>query len=193
MSERIGDNARLSPDDRYELALAAEASARRNRPSHLVVAAGLVFIVSCALLGFTSCRAERTSQDLAKRISQRDTIANLLAELRAVEPSDTDTAADAMAPYLGFRSEMEQIAKRVGVPGKLDFPRERRSQELVGIEKVTYDYTIKGDTLGPLLAFVKEATATIPGLRVAGLAIRPRKNQWEMDTKFERWERMTQP
>ncbi|HHN78730.1 MAG TPA: hypothetical protein ENK11_08690 [Phycisphaerales bacterium] len=192
MTERVGEH-QLSPDERYELALSAEASARRNRPSHLVVAAGLVFIVSCAMLGFTSCRAERASQDLQRRITQRDTIANLLAELRALKPEDAGESADVMSPYLGFRSEMEQIAQRVGVPGKLEFPRERRSQELVGIEKVTYDYTIKGESLGPLLAFVKEATATIPGLRVAGLGVRPRKNQWELSVKFERWERMTQP
>ncbi len=193
MTDRAGEQSRLSPDERYEIALAAESAVRRNRPSHLIVAAGFVFIVSCAVLGFTSCRAEQANQDLNKRISQRDTIANLLAELRALNPDDAEESADVMTPYLGFRSEMEQIAGRVGVPGKLDFPRERRSQELVGIEKVTYDYTIKGDTLGPLLAFVEEATSAIPGLRVAGIGVRPRKDQWELSVKFERWERMTQP
>lgn len=192
MNDRTNEQSRLSPDDRYELALEAESAARRNRPSHLVVAAGLVFILSCAALGFTSCHASRAASDLERRISQRDTIADLLAELRALEPGGDDAGVDVMGPYLGFLSEMEEIAERVGIEGKLAFPRERRSPDLAG-ERVTYDYTVKGGTLGPLLSFVDEATGQIPGLRVARLALRPRNDQWELDARFERWERTIQP
>ncbi|USN98120.1 MAG: hypothetical protein H6810_07975 [Phycisphaeraceae bacterium] len=187
------EQTRLTPDERYELALATDAAARHNRPSHLVVIAGLVFIAACAALGFTTCQSSRAKADLDRRIAQRDAIADLLAELRALGPSDDASTPGLMGPYLNFLSDMEAIAKKVGIAGNLDIPTERRSQDLVGAVRVSYDYKIKGDTLTPLLSFVKEAQGQIPGLRVAGLAVRPRNDKWELDAKFERWERTTQP
>lgn len=191
MSEH--EQTRLSPDDRYEMALASEASARRNRPSHLVVIAGMVFIVACAVLGVTSCRSSEAAADLDRRLSERATIADLLTELKALEGSEDTSDTAATQPYVGLRSKMEEIARQVGIEGPLAFPRERRSPDVVGAERVSYDYAIKGDSLGPLLAFVREATGQIPGMRVSGLTLRPRNNLWELDAKFERWERTSTP
>jgi hypothetical protein len=193
MSERAPEHARLPADERYEIALATDAAARRNRPSHLVAVAGLVFIASCAALGFTSCRATQASQDLRRRADQRDSIAELLVDLEALSQSEDRADAAATEPYIGLRSKMEEIARQVGIEGALALPRERRSPDAAGAARVTYDYSLKGPTLGPLLAFVREAKAQVPGMRVAGVTLRPRNEQWEMEAKFERWERTASP
>jgi hypothetical protein len=189
MSERGTEHVRLSADERYELALAGDASARRNRPSHLVVIAGAVFIAACAALGFTSCRASEAADDLDRRTSQRDEIATLLAQLAAAEARGTDPTAALTAPYTGFRSTMEELASEVGIGGSLPFPKEDRRPDIPGANRVTFQYTITNDELEPLLMLLRRATEEIPGTHIASLRVVPRREQWEMSTTFERWER----
>jgi hypothetical protein len=192
VSERGLEQPRLGPDERYELALAGEASARRNRPSHLVVGAGLFFIAACAAMGFTSCQAGQAESDLIRRTAQRDNIAALLVDLEALRRSEDRTDSAATEPYIGLRSKMEEVARQVGIEGALALPRERRSPEAAGV-RMTYDYSIRGASLTPLLGFLRESTAQVPGLRIAGVTVRPRNDQWEMDVSFERWERTGTP
>jgi len=185
---------RLSADDRYDLAVSADAASRRNRPSHLVVFAGLFFVVACAVLGFASCEARQASDDLDSRVSQRDAIASMLAELKAMEQA-ADPDADAVNdPYPGFRSKMEEIAQQVGLSEALEFADRRTPPSgIPGVTQVTYDYEIEEPTLEPLLAFARAATEQVPGTRIGGLRLRPRPDKWQMDIKFERFERNSQP
>lgn len=189
MSDRGSDKARLSPDERYELALAGDALARRNRPSHLVVIAGVVFIAACAALGFTSCRASEASDDLRRRTAQRNEIATLLAQLAAADSRGADPDAALTAPYSGFRSKMEELAEDAGIEGSLPFPKEDRRPDIPGANRVTFQYTITNDELGPMLALLRSATEQIPGTHISSLRVVPKREEWEMSTTFERWER----
>lgn len=194
MSEFQRNSKRLSPDDRYDLAMSGNAASRRNRPSHLVVFAGLVFVVACSVLGVTSCQASKEQDRLSQRVSQRDTIAALLAELAAIERAADPEAEAIFEPYPGFRSTMEEIATQVGLSKKLEFARRNQSQDVPGAVRVSFDYNgIEEDSLEPLLAFANAAVEQIPGTYVAGITIRPRPAKWQMDIKFERWERTSQP
>jgi hypothetical protein len=185
---------RLSPDDRYDLAVSADAASRRNRPSHLVVFAGIVFVVSCAVLGFASCEARQAADDLDRRASQRDSVASMLAELDAMARAADPEADAANEPYPGFRSKMEEIATQVGLSEALEFPDRRTPPSgIPGVAQVTYDYEIEEPTLLPLLSFARAATEQIPGTRIGGIKLRPRPDKWQMDIKFERFERTAQP
>ena len=190
MSERAGEQRRLTPDDRYDLATSGDAASRRNRPSHLVVIAGMVFIVACAVMGFASCEASRASDDLRRRVAERDSIARMLAELSAIERAADPEAEAVYEPYPGFRSKMEEIAEEVGLTDELEFPRQNRPQSgIPGVSQVTFDYQVEEASLVPLLAFATTATDQIPGTRIASIKLRPRPNNWQMDIRFERWER----
>lgn len=194
MNDNTRDTGRLSADDRYDLAMSGNTASRRNRPSHLVVFAGLVFVVACSVLGFTSCQASKADDDLSRRVSQRDTIAKLLAELSAIERAADPEAEAVFEPYPGFRSKMEEIATQVGLSKKLEFARRNQSQDVPGAVRVSFDYNgIEEDSLTPMLAFANAAVEQIPGTYVAGITIRPRPDKWQMDIKFERWERTSQP
>jgi hypothetical protein len=193
MSDRATDR-RLTADDRYDLAVAADSASRRNRPSHLVAFAGLFFVVACAVMGFTACRASQAEEDLSNRVSQRDAVAEMLAELEAIARAEDPEAEAVNEPYPGFRSKMEEIALEVGLSEKLEFPRRNSPNSgIPGVSQVTYDYTIEEPTLGPMLRFARAASEQIPGTRVAGIKLRPRPDKWQMDIKFERWERTPQP
>lgn len=190
MSESRNDRTRLSADDRYDLAISGESASRRNRPSHLVVIAGFVFVAACAVLGFSSCESSRANADLNRRISQQTKIADMLAELAAIERADDPEADAVFDPYPGFRSKMEEIAAEVGLSEKLEFAKRNSAQDVPGAARVSFDYSIEEPTLGPMLAFARAATEQIPGTYVAGIKLRPRPDKWEMDIKFERWERI---
>lgn len=194
MSEHSHDTSRLSADDRYDLALSGNAASRRNKPSHLVIIAGMVFVIACSVLGLTSCQSSKVRDNLKGRVSQRDTVAKLLAELTAIERAADPEAEAVFEPYPGFRSKMEEIADQTGLSNKLEFARRNQSQDAPGAVRVTFDYNdIEEDSLGPLLAFAQAATDQIPGTYVAGITLRPRPDKWQMDIKFERWERIGQP
>ena len=182
--------SRLNADDRYDLAVSADAASRRNRPSHLVAFAGVIFVIACAVLGFTSCEASRANDDLSARASQLRSIASMLAEVEALEQAADPEEEAVLEPYPGFRSKMEEIARGVGLKDELEFPKQNRpATGIPGIAQVTFDYTIEQDTLEPLLKFAEAATEQIPGTRIASIEVRPRPNNWQMKVRFERWER----
>ncbi len=190
MSEHASPGARLSADDRYDLAVAAGAASRRNKPSHLVVFAGVIFVIACGVLGFTSCEASRADDQLSARASQLASIADMLAEIRAIQQAADPEAEAVYEPYPGFRSKMEEVAKEIGLSEELQFPRQNRPPTgLPGVAQVTFDYEISEPTLGPLLAFAEAATEKIPGTRIASIDLRPRADNWQMKIRFERWER----
>jgi len=188
VSERTADHARLSTDERYELALAGDAAIRRNRPSHYVIAAGLVFIAACAALGFTSCRASEARADYQRRAEQRDEIADLLAQLKALESRGANPDEQLTAPYTGFRSKMDELAREVGL-GELPFADEGRSPDIPGANRVTYKYPLTNPELGPMLELLTKATEEIPGTHIARIRLVPKRNEWELNATLERWER----
>lgn len=190
MTEHAAPGKRLNADDRYDLAISADSASRRNRPSHLVVFAGVVFVAACAVLGFTSCEASRADGVLSARASQLNSIASLLAELSALEQAADPEAEAVFEAYPGFRSKVEEIATQVGITDELPFPRTNRpSTGIPGIAQVTFDYEISENTLDPLLSFAQATTEQIPGTRIASIELRPRANEWQMKIRFERWER----
>jgi hypothetical protein len=190
MSERTQGTARLTADDRYDLAVASGAASRRNKPSHLVVLAGVIFVAACGVLGFTSCEASRADDRLDARASQLESIASMLAEIKAMEQAADPDAEAANEPYPGFRSKVEEIAKQVGLSGELPFPNTNRpTSGIPGVSHVTFDYDVSEPDLAMLLAFAETTTEQIPGTRIASIELRPRAEEWEMKIRFERWER----
>ena len=190
MSQRRNDH-RMTPDDRYDLAMAGDAASRRNRPSHLVVMAGLVFIASSAVLGFSSCRASKAAEDVDSRVTELETVAGLLAELRAIEQAADPEAEAVYEPYTEFRSTMEDIARDVGLKERLALPRTTNNTDFPGVVGKSYPYSgIEDSDLGTLLDFVSTATERIPGTRVESIKVRPKARTWEMDVTFQRWERL---
>jgi hypothetical protein len=183
-------NARLSADDRYELATRAQNQHRLNSPRHLIMLGLLLLVIALVVLGVawqTQSAAidknERAARDLVK-------IENLITEIRALELAQADSTLEMnFEPLPDILSTLESIARRAQLESELGLPRNAGSRPEGNAILKTYPYTISDPSLEHLLDWVKISEQEIPGLQVRELSIQPRNQLWTLSVVLARYER----
>ncbi|MAY74831.1 MAG: hypothetical protein CMJ31_09005, partial [Phycisphaerae bacterium] len=185
------ETTRLSDEDRFAIASAAEASARANRPRSLVLLAMVIFAGSCFyfLLGFKTYRDAEGSMRRAKATyGQLDRLAEEYAfNLRLnASPEVMSVYCD---PDPRLVSTMRNIATSSGIsdPPLPDESTEQRE----GVTRRRLRYVNVNDpSIEELLTFVDRVRNEVPCMRVFRTKIEPVRGQsWRMEVGFERLER----
>jgi hypothetical protein len=184
----------LGEDARFELAAAAGARERRNRPVWLVglaaVILGVVLII--AVTGIVS-RA-RAISSLERRLSDQAAVEAMVTKWNALSELERQNPNQAIGePMENLRSTLEALATRAGFKTPPFTPRETTEpQKAVLVRRYLY-HQIKEPSLKVILEWLRLATqdpaTRIPGLEVEALTLRPEKDTWSMTLTLRRWER----
>ena len=183
---RIPEHA-VTDDTRFELAAAAAARERRNRPVAPTVAA-IVALAAAGLAAVLGLAARASAQrEYSDRQAAAVRISSMLTErealLRRVDAPDL-TPVDKPISKIG---EMATLAGLSEVPPP---PRNPRQTQAAGGTIHEYIYpNIKSADLVPLLDWLRLSAAEIPGLEVYSLNLKPDPAGWTMTVTFRRWER----
>lgn len=188
--------ARLTEDDRYELAARAEAGSRANRPTHLVTLGLVVLCVSlcAAVLGWSA--DARAAGDLGKRSRELALIkdrAGRLADLNA--QAATAGAEDLNRPIPDMLSRLQSLAREAGLTVLPEVPR-TETESFTDARRVNYRYSVRDrsqlrdPSLEKMLAWVSLVVERIPGMHVRQIALTPAANAWTMEITFARFERL---
>lgn len=188
MNPRDTERRTLSEDARYELAGAAAAAERRNRPTALLVAALLVLAIGAGAL--VSSLSARASAGRAMRLEQtrEEQVVRLAAQFDSIERQRQDSGTDTFAPIPDLLSRIETAARDAGLSDRPPIPGQRseRSEDLT---RRDYTYTMRDASLDRLLRWVELSTQTVPGLQVSSIELRPEQRTWQVTVTFSRWER----
>jgi len=188
-------SVRLTEDDRYEIAARAEAGARANRPTHLVLIAGLALFVAAAAAGLGwradsgAAQSLRIKSNELVTINERSAVLAGLVQQQVESPQD-----DRNAPISDMLSRLENAAREAGLDTLPGVPR-TENESFQNARRVNYRYSsrdrnqVRDQSLEKLLTWVSLATERIPGLYVRHISLKPQQNAWLMDVTFARYER----
>lgn len=188
-----GNVRRLSEDERYEQALAAAASERRNRPKHLLFIPMLLFMVTGLVLAFAIFSRESSRIRLDQQEQRFSRLVSGVVELRELRASRQDSGAiGQLDPIENLLSQMEGFATQAGLADKPKVPQSRRDRTLgTGVVRQRYVYSgVTDPSLEALLKWLHVSIDGVPGLSVFQLSLHPVAGRgWSMDVTFARWER----
>ncbi len=179
----------LTPTDERDVQLHAASAARRNRPTALLIATGIIFVAaivfamwSVAEAGAARFRMDRLASELAQ-------VRALSVEIANVRAQANDQRVDGRyAPQLQL-SKLEAIRDRVQMPNRPTLSEQRPTRTLDSpIEKRRVDVTMDNVPLDAAMAWITEAQRAIPDLFVSAIELRPRPNGWLIRVQVARWE-----
>ncbi len=185
------DTQRLNDDERYEIALVAAASERRNRPKNLILIPLALFIIASLVLAYALYSVESGKLRLEDNQFRYDRLVQGVVQIKELEAAGAqEDGPDGLAPISDFLSRVEGYARDAGLESKLSIPVPRRDRSR-GLVRVRHVYTkITDPSLEHLLRWVELTQEKIPGLFVLSLTLKPAGNRgWSMDITFARWER----
>lgn len=190
MSTFDTNQARLSADDRYELASRAQNQQRLNAPRHLIVLGVILLFIALIALGVAwQTRASlidtnrKAARDLVK-------IEGLITEIRTLQATlDSSPDDDILQPLPDILSNLETLGRRAGL-SSIGLPKNQSSRPEGDAILRTYPYeNIRDKSLENLLNWVRLAEQEIPGLHVREIVIEPRSTAWTLDVVLARYER----
>jgi hypothetical protein len=185
----VGTSAPLPSEERADLAMAAQAAARRNRPTHLVVLALAAAVASGLLAAFAWARLRAADADYSSRRGQLATIAALGAELDAInQAAETDPNRGLTDPIPTLFTDLERLAATAGLD-KPSVPQRVFGQAASGLRRIGYPYTVQSPSLEGPMKWVRSAVDSIPGMQVQRLVAKPSGDRWIVEVVFSRVER----
>lgn|GEM_PF-1492403 len=199
----IEDNATMTREDRDELAAAASAADRRNRPTGLIVLGGGVLLIGLILVvvSFMSLVAARAAWSAqVNRVSQAGELAAEYQALQAAASDSSNIRVHDPIPTMG--SDIGRLAQRAGV--EVGIPNTTHRQLTTpGARTAIYSYdNITDESLSEILEWIDSTIASIPGMRADKITLRlmsplsrgrnaqnqPTAQEWRMDVAFARTE-----
>lgn len=179
----------LDADQRFELASLASRDERRNRPSHWLLIATVLFFASLLALGWAGLSRARAEKSLADQRFIANATAELCGQIETLRKRSADEGDRANQPITQIRSRLQAIGAEAGIKGKIPLPVD--SPEIRGNAKrmrFRFD-NVQDESLPALLAWLDMAVKELPGVEVNTVTIRPLANTWQMNVTFARWER----
>ncbi len=190
MSTLDTNHARLSADDRYELAARAQNQQRLNAPRHLIVFGIILLFIALITLGVAW--QTRASSIEKNRKAARDLvkIEGLITEIQTLQATlDSSPDDDILQPLPDILSNLDALGKRAGL-STIGLPKNQSSRPEGDAVLRTYPYqNIRDKSLENLLNWVRLAEQEIPGLHVREIVIEPRSTTWTLDVVLARYER----
>ncbi|HCT46706.1 MAG: hypothetical protein CMJ35_14840 [Phycisphaerae bacterium] len=190
MSTLNAENARLTQDDRYELATRAQNQQRLNSPRHFIMLGLLLLVIMLIVLGVawqTRSAAISQNESAARDLVKVQNLIEEINMLQAAQSSGTET--DIYEPLPDLYSTLQSLGTRAQLKNDIGIPRDPGSQTQGNVVLKTYKYTINDPSLGHLLDWVKLAEQEIPGMHAQSLKIQPRTQFWNMEVVLARYER----
>jgi len=179
----------LSPDERDEIAAAATTAERSNRPSALVVLAGILFVIACSALGVAATRQASAQAEVDRRLAELDTLRDRVIDLRVAENRPPDVVLPAPGNFL---SRIEEKAREAGIEGDLGFS--SRNEDIGdGVSLVSASYDFRIERLSKAFNWIGLVAESVQGVQVRSVSLDPqsrgaRKN-WVFKITFQRYER----
>lgn len=180
---------------RLELAVAASAAERRNKPTGLVVGAGvlvLVALVTCIWAFSSRTKAIAAAEESLRRLQDLQNVVDEITR-ESASLAARGTQAD---PLVGAR--LERLATEAGlknVPAISD----SNSPSLggLGMQQKRYTLVLTNQDPAAILRFLKSTqnSPLTPGLEISRLSLRPggptadAQPGWNMTADFNRWEK----
>lgn len=188
----MSDIRRMSEDERYEQAMSAAASERRNRPRHLLLIPLLLFCIAGLVLAFALFSRETARLRLEQQEMRYDRLVEGVVQLRqlSLDSQDSNGHNSLGEPINDLLSRMETYATQAGLQEKPRVPQQRRDSTR-GAVRPRYIYPAMTDrSLSALLDWLRISQNNVPGLFVYSITLRPVPSRgWSMDVTFARWER----
>ncbi len=192
------ENKPFTRDDRDELAAVAATNARRNRPTHLVVAAGVLLVGSLAMAG-----SAYLSRGAAQRALQRYQYENvqataLIARINQVraQASGAPGQPGENAP-IGQYDPIDDILRRLidlstRASVSTGAPQESAQRAVNGYARKEYRYAASVPSPDVLFAWVRMVCEEVPGMQVLNIALTPNlaARTWGVNITFARLERV---
>jgi hypothetical protein len=180
----------LSDEARFELAAAAAGRARRNRPTALLVFAGLALVVS--LVGAAWGFSARATARAAFTREQHDNaeVQQLTAEWARLDKAEHEAGDTGVGkPLSDLYSRIQTMARNAGMKETTMTPRTPTNETRPGgLTVTTYPYAdIKDPELKALMQWMANATSDIPGLELYEVKLSPDANNWTLGVTFRRW------
>ncbi|MFK7882896.1 MAG: hypothetical protein AB8F26_01780 [Phycisphaerales bacterium] len=192
-------SVRMSEDDRYELAARAEAGARSNRPTHLVLIGAVILFVSVMGVAFAWRSDTKAAKSLERSTTQLTLIKDRAERLATLEAQASDPESqDLNGPIPEILSRLENLAREAGLEAIPTVP----IQDNDGYQdarRVSYVYkngrgrqqtSIRDPSLEKMLTWVSLVTERIPGMHVRHISLTPQANAWMLEVTFARFERL---
>lgn len=179
----------MTPDERYEIAAAAAAAERGNRPRHLLVIGAIALLVAAValLVGFNKYNnAASRLRSTSREIHQIEQLAAQLTQLQAV--ADTGPSIGITEPIPTLLSQIEELARRAGVQGNIPIPRGTNPEAHGNYRRLTYPYKVTDETLSQPIQWIRLALTEIPGLGLDSIKVRPTASAWSVEVTFFRFE-----
>lgn len=190
MSTLDAGRARLSADDRYELAMRAQNQQRLNAPRHLIVL-GVIFLLISIIAFAIAWQTQRAAQEKnAQAARDLANLENIIAQIQTLQAAQIANPNDEnLRPLPGILSTFENLGERAGLE-RVALPQNQGSRIEGQAVLKTYPYNnVRSHSLENLLSWVRLAEQEIPGLHVRELTIEPRSTAWSMDVVLARYER----
>jgi hypothetical protein len=189
MNER---GARLSADDRFDLAMSASAREQRNRP-RLWVVGSLVVLAVCSAV-FLSAHGSRAAaaRELGRETFQTRRTAELIGELRRLEAQRERPGQRAYATDLTFVTNLQQAMRGTGIVNPSAPDRRDGAQVSDGVMIRHYSFQrLRAPSVETLLGAVRTIMDRFPGLEVESIKLEPQAREWTMNVTFRRLETTT--
>ncbi|MFG0306208.1 MAG: hypothetical protein ACF8Q5_08350 [Phycisphaerales bacterium JB040] len=199
----INDNAILTREDRDDLASAAAAADRRNRPTGLIVLGGIVLLVGVVLVVAALISLARARGTWSTQIGRIQQAGALAAEYQALQSAASDTDNIRVHdPVPTMISDLAGLAQRSGV--EVGIPDTGyRPLTTPGARTAVFSYdNISDDSLSEILDWIDRTVTTVPGMRAEEITLRltspiargrtpsqTPEQQWRMDVAFARTEK----
>lgn len=178
-------------EDRLDLAAAALRNERHNRPTYLVVGAGLLLVVCAAFLVWSLFARASAGRELDRQREVATKLAAAVGRLKDLQTASTSPGAmKANAQIEDIRSRLQTAAARADVTDAAKLiPRHVAKAKSPGLQRVHFDFdAVRDPRLEPLLKWLRTATEEIPGLEVYSVTLKPEQSGWMMKVTFTRWE-----
>ncbi len=182
-------------DRRADRVAVAAAAARTNMPSHLMVIAMVLFVVSLSAMFWAMAARRAALVEFDARAAQADTIRRLIRDIQQAR-AEADTRKGQLGndplPDISLRIQNAAPDKMKVVLAQRPAPRETTAASDTALKLVrkTYSYqNLPVESITDFFAWVDEASRTVKGLDVDGVSLRPTTNSWTVNITFARWER----
>lgn len=182
---------KFTEDDRYDIAMVAAASERRNRPKNLILIPVGLFVIASLVLAYGLFSVESGRVRLEQQERRYNDLVQRVVQISELEQTGQDGAAENdLEPIRDFLSRAEGYARQANLDPVPVVP-QRRQDRSRGLLRVRYVYTnVTNVSLTKLLDWIRITQDSVPGVFVPNLTLKPAGTRgWTMDVTFARWER----
>ncbi|MBO6512588.1 MAG: hypothetical protein JJ974_01310 [Phycisphaerales bacterium] len=187
----LDSQARLSADDRYELASRAMMHERRSRPAHLVAFGVLVFVIALLFLAFAWRHNSAAESKLLSNSVAAINVEQMMDQINQLELALLENPEDDIfQPIPDILTRITRIGEQVGLQNPIGLPRNTPPRTEGSARLMSYPYTVRDQSLELILEWIQQTQEQIPGLQAREVTINLNAQSWVVKVTLTRYERI---